>query len=106
MILDRDDSKSLIMSVTDRHETFPVSVRVVCSAEAPPASLFATVCDEASVTDENRMLMSDLGIDNPQELGTIFSGEEELFAFDRTVSRLNQMQTLKYWEQTTHEHNN
>ncbi|XP_003743502.1 AFG1-like ATPase [Galendromus occidentalis] len=79
-------------------------VRVVCSADAPPASLFTTVRDESLVTDENRMLMSDLGIDNPQELGTIFSGEEELFAFDRTVSRLNQMQTRKYWDQTTHEH--
>lgn len=60
--------------------------------------------DETLVTDENRMLMSDLEIDNPEELGTIFSGEEELFAFDRTVSRLNQMRTRKYWEQTTHEH--
>lgn len=32
----------------------------------------------------------------------IFTGEEELFAFDRTVSRLSEMQTLQYWEQWEH----
>jgi peroxisome-assembly ATPase len=30
---------------------------------------------------------------------SIFTGEEELFAFDRTVSRLSEMQTREYWEQ-------
>ena len=28
----------------------------------------------------------------------VFSGEEELFAFDRTVSRLTEMQTKDYWK--------
>ena len=28
---------------------------------------------------------------------SIFTGEEELFAFDRTVSRLAEMQTAEYW---------
>ncbi|XP_046594667.1 putative ATPase N2B isoform X2 [Neodiprion lecontei] len=30
---------------------------------------------------------------------SIFTGEEELFAFDRTISRLSEMQTRDYWEQ-------
>lgn len=30
---------------------------------------------------------------------SIFTGEEELFAFDRTISRLTEMQTLNYWQQ-------
>lgn len=30
---------------------------------------------------------------------SIFTGEEEIFAFDRTVSRLSEMQTGEYWEQ-------
>jgi protein AFG1 len=29
----------------------------------------------------------------------IFTGDEEIFAFDRTVSRLSEMQTREYWEQ-------
>lgn len=28
---------------------------------------------------------------------SIFTGEEELFAFDRTISRLTEMQTEEYW---------
>lgn len=28
---------------------------------------------------------------------SIFSGEEEMFAFQRTVSRLTEMQTEEYW---------
>ena len=28
----------------------------------------------------------------------VFSGEEELVAFDRTVSRLTEMQTKDYWK--------
>jgi hypothetical protein len=30
---------------------------------------------------------------------SIFTGQEEIFAFDRTVSRLSEMQTADYWEQ-------
>ena len=29
---------------------------------------------------------------------SIFTGEEELFAFERTVSRLKEMQGQKYWD--------
>ena len=28
----------------------------------------------------------------------MFTAEEELFAFDRTISRLTEMQTRSYWE--------
>ena len=30
---------------------------------------------------------------------SIFTGQEEIFAFDRTVSRLSEMQTSDYWGQ-------
>lgn len=30
---------------------------------------------------------------------SIFTGDEEIFAFDRTMSRLSEMQTCEYWEQ-------
>ena len=31
------------------------------------------------------------------QVSSIFTGEEELFAWDRTVSRLTEMQTAQYW---------
>lgn len=52
------------------------SVRVVFSAETDTNSMFTGAKDEAVVTDENRVLMSDLGIEDAQGLGTIYSGEE------------------------------
>ena len=35
---------------------------------------------------------------SPSLFSGVFSGEEELFAFDRTVSRLTEMQTKDYWK--------
>ena len=29
---------------------------------------------------------------------SIFTGEEELFAFERTISRLTEMQSEEYWK--------
>lgn len=29
---------------------------------------------------------------------SVFSGHEEMFAFERTVSRLTEMQTKEYWK--------
>jgi len=51
--------------------------------------------------EESRLLIDDLGL-KAAEKGSldsgVFSGEEELFAFDRTVSRLTEMQTKDYWK--------
>ena len=29
---------------------------------------------------------------------SVFNAEEELFAFDRTISRMTEMQTKEYWD--------
>lgn len=101
------------------------------SAAVPHTQLFLPET-ESEYTDEKRMLMDDLKISHgsvsrnssrvrqceiftigcswlnyrfdPQEdhKANIFTGEEELFAFDRTVSRLAEMQTSQYWEQWEH----
>jgi len=50
---------------------------------------------------ENRQMIDDLGIkaDDKETLNAaVFSGLEEMFAFDRTVSRLTEMQTKEYWK--------
>ena len=39
----------------------------------------------------------DQGDDN--ERASIFTGEEELFAFERVMSRMTEMQTQDYWNQ-------
>ncbi|XP_062407535.1 lactation elevated protein 1 homolog B isoform X2 [Sardina pilchardus] len=74
-------------------------VRVVVLAEAPLESLFdqgPLVGDE----ERDRMLLDDLGL--TQDAGdrlSLFTGEEEIFAFQRTISRLTEMQTEQYWLQ-------
>lgn len=56
-------------------------------------------------SDDHRVLMDDLKIDKNSDgvSANVFTGEEEIFAFDRTKSRLFEMQTEQYWDQwTTH----
>lgn len=78
-------------------------IRIVASGVAPFWELFQNekISDEQRL-DENRMLIDDLGI-KAAGAGSldsgVFSGEEELFAFDRTISRLTEMQTKAYWKQ-------
>lgn len=57
--------------------------------------------DDLHESDEHRMLLDDLSItkDSKDAAANIFTGEEELFAFDRTLSRLAEMQTEEYWKQ-------
>ncbi|XP_034248877.1 putative ATPase N2B [Thrips palmi] len=74
-------------------------VRIVVSSDAPLKSMF--VSDASSdVDDESRLLMDDLGISKGSENASanIFTGHEEMFAFDRTISRLSEMQSAEYWE--------
>ncbi|KAI5618957.1 lactation elevated 1a [Silurus asotus] len=70
-------------------------VRVVLQAEVPLEDLFV---NEGHHDDERNILIDDLGLkrDAAGSL-SIFTGEEEVFAFQRTVSRLTEMQTEEYW---------
>uniref|UniRef100_A0A8C9RXI8 AFG1 like ATPase a n=1 Tax=Scleropages formosus TaxID=113540 RepID=A0A8C9RXI8_SCLFO len=70
---------------------------LVILAETPLEIIF--VQEQPNHDDENhRILMDDLGLtgDSAKDLA-IFSGEEEIFAFQRTISRLTEMQTERYW---------
>ncbi|XP_039916687.1 AFG1-like ATPase isoform X2 [Hirundo rustica] len=72
-------------------------VRIICSAEAPLQSLFLVEHDSGQLQD-NRVLMDDLDLSQDSAKGlSMFTGEEEIFAFQRTLSRLTEMQTEQYW---------
>ncbi|XP_014251142.1 putative ATPase N2B isoform X2 [Cimex lectularius] len=75
-------------------------VRVVISSDVSHKQLFLKEADGVTL-DEHRALMDDLNITAGSENASsnIFTGNEELFAFDRTVSRLSEMQTQEYWQQ-------
>jgi protein AFG1 len=73
-------------------------IRLVISADVPFNRLFSSERPE-DFQDEQRVLMDDLNITkNDAGAGAnVFTGEEEIFAFDRTLSRLSEMQTEAYW---------
>lgn len=77
-------------------------VRVVFSANVQVEKLF-NFSDNAALDDhsdeESRTLLDNLGLeDEDGKKLSIITGEEEIFAFDRTVSRIIEMQTNQYWE--------
>ncbi|XP_074541190.1 lactation elevated protein 1 homolog B [Halichoeres trimaculatus] len=70
-------------------------VRVVLLAAAPVERLFVLSGGE---DERDRQLLDDLGLSGEAaEHLTLFTAEEEIFAFQRTVSRLTEMQTESYW---------
>nr|XP_046228598.1 lactation elevated protein 1 homolog B isoform X2 [Scatophagus argus] len=70
-------------------------VRVVLLAAAPVDRLFVHTGGE---DERDRQLLDDLGLSGEAaERLTLFTAEEEIFAFQRTVSRLVEMQTESYW---------
>uniref|UniRef100_A0A671V780 AFG1 like ATPase b n=1 Tax=Sparus aurata TaxID=8175 RepID=A0A671V780_SPAAU len=70
-------------------------VRVVLLAAAPVDQLFVHSGGE---DERDRQLLDDLGLSgDAAEHLTLFTAEEEIFAFQRTVSRLMEMQTESYW---------
>ncbi|KAI2803724.1 Lactation elevated protein 1 [Blomia tropicalis] len=73
------------------------SVRVIFSADVPRDELFkGEGRNNETISDDDRKLMDDLGMAN--DSSSIFTGEEEKFAFYRTMSRITEMQSQKYWE--------
>ncbi|XP_006029992.2 AFG1-like ATPase isoform X2 [Alligator sinensis] len=73
-------------------------VRIICSASMPLQSLFLQEYHDGGL-EESRVLMDDLGLSQDSAEGlSMFTGEEEIFAFQRTISRLTEMQTEQYWK--------
>ncbi|XP_053207582.1 AFG1-like ATPase [Panonychus citri] len=74
-------------------------VRCLFSSIVPVKELFMVNSTSDDISDDQRALMDDLGIKFSQvkDSTDLFSGQEEMFAFDRTLSRIMEMQTLDYW---------
>lgn len=76
-------------------------VRVIFTAEVPVDKLFVfeEQDDDNSSHDESRVLLDDLGLKASEGKSLSFiTGEDEIFATDRTISRIIEMQTNQYWE--------
>uniref|UniRef100_A0A0N5C1I6 ATPase N2B n=1 Tax=Strongyloides papillosus TaxID=174720 RepID=A0A0N5C1I6_STREA len=75
-------------------------VRVILSADVPLQNLFDMDQKNEGLSDSQRFLMDDLQIKDKDEsaAASIFTGAEELFAFDRTKSRLTEMSSDSYWK--------
>ncbi|XP_075779209.1 AFG1-like ATPase isoform X2 [Pelodiscus sinensis] len=72
-------------------------VRIICSALTPLQNLF--LLEHHNGLQESRILMDDLGLSLDSAGGlSMFTGEEEIFAYQRTISRLTEMQTEQYWK--------
>ncbi|KAG0721535.1 putative ATPase N2B [Chionoecetes opilio] len=76
--------------------------RVVCTSDAPHTQIFQGQEEVIGHPDKDSLtLMDDLGLrasHTETKNMSIFTGEEEIFAFDRTISRLSQMTTPEYWK--------
>ncbi|XP_074601270.1 AFG1-like ATPase isoform X3 [Brevipalpus obovatus] len=76
-------------------------IRCLFSSPVPASDLFQVSINTDEVSDDQRSLMDDLGIkfNEAQNSTDLFSGQEEAFAFERTVSRISEMQSIEYWNQ-------
>uniref|UniRef100_A0A8C8M1B6 AFG1-like ATPase n=1 Tax=Oncorhynchus tshawytscha TaxID=74940 RepID=A0A8C8M1B6_ONCTS len=90
----KDQARRFITLIDNFYDN---KVRVVLLADAPLDRLFVHSGGE---DNRDRMLLDDLGLSG--DVGdhlSLFTAEEEIFAFQRTISRLTEMQTEMYWTQ-------
>ncbi|XP_047484305.1 putative ATPase N2B [Penaeus chinensis] len=82
---------------------YDYKVRIVCTSDVPHTQIFRGDEGHSEFVDkESLSLMDDLGLKEKNAMTktiSIFTGEEEMFAFERTVSRLTQMMTKSYWQE-------
>ncbi|OWA52238.1 Lactation elevated protein 1 [Hypsibius exemplaris] len=95
----RDYMKRFIALIDDLYDQ---KVKLVILADAPPEKLF--LADSGGPVEAGgNILMDDLGIGYADEnaKANVFTGDEELFAVHRTISRLKEMQKEDYWAKNT-----
>lgn len=95
----KNEARRFISFVDAAYEN---KTKLILCAEATPESLFANSSD-AVQSQQNVDFGGDTGVQSitggssiSASLPPLFTGEEEIFAFKRTVSRLYEMQSVKY----------
>ncbi|TRY99196.1 hypothetical protein DNTS_001993 [Danionella cerebrum] len=102
----KDQARRLTVLIDNFYDK---KVRIVMLADAPLACLL----DQGEMTGEearDRLMLDELGLTDVKITSntatyrteasgrmTLFTADEEIFAFQRTVSRLTEMQTEQYW---------
>jgi len=83
-------------------------VKFVMSSSVTIQNIFSIGAVTQREMETNMLLMDDLGINAKSDFAnsSIFTGEEELFAFERVISRLTEMQTADYWDYDRHAKSN
>ncbi|KAH9833706.1 AFG1-like ATPase-domain-containing protein [Rhodofomes roseus] len=95
----KDKARRFITFIDACYES---KAKLFITSEAPIAQIFSEDGDNASdaVSDQMRQMMDDLGLPSDMVISSsVFSGDEELFAFARCCSRLVQMGS-KEWAET------
>ncbi|KAK9884460.1 hypothetical protein WA026_007303 [Henosepilachna vigintioctopunctata] len=72
-------------------------IRIIVTSDVPITDLFSREKVDQSM-DDSRVLMDDLDLNKADARANVFTGDEEIFAFDRTISRLTEMLSHDYWK--------
>ncbi|KAH8862658.1 AFG1-like ATPase [Schistosoma japonicum] len=83
---------------------YDTRTRLIIGASCPLENILATKNDTfKELQFSHRQLMDDLKVDmnHPTDVkASIFTGDEDLFAYSRTLSRLHEMTSKAYWDQS------
>ncbi|XP_004343664.1 ATPase n2b [Capsaspora owczarzaki ATCC 30864] len=82
-----------------------LQIKLVASAAGTPFEIFNLRDTKASQFVDNRELMDGLGVTKDAAADiSIFNGDEEIFACERAISRLIEMQSLAFWQEAHRRH--
>ncbi|XP_050520384.1 putative ATPase N2B [Daktulosphaira vitifoliae] len=97
--LDLDSLSPMRRFITLIDTLYDNKVCILLYADKPINKLFVAK-KSGGLGDDQKVLMDDLNLDSESAdtKANVFTGDEEIFAFDRTISRITEMQSNEYWQ--------